>query len=235
MTVSARRLDSVLAAQAMFPVTSRDEMRGYRGELDVFGQPNELAVAGGLQSSSCVDALMARLLAIPRATWSCSTPLIPMCRQMNSASSMPRTRWRHTEIAVFTFEDAPFDRYIQGDKTALSDDAKQGALLFYGEGRAARPVTRQVCSPTRSSTTSPCRRSATARDANSPSTLGRARETATTCDRYAFRTPPLRNVAITGPWMHNGAFTTLERDRPPPPRPAGKPAKTTTRASCPSY
>jgi cytochrome c peroxidase len=36
-------LDSVLAAQAMFPVVSRDEMRGDRGDVDVHGEPNELA------------------------------------------------------------------------------------------------------------------------------------------------------------------------------------------------
>jgi cytochrome c peroxidase len=29
-------------------------------------------------------------------------------------------------------------------------------------------------------------------------------------DRFTFRTPPLRNVVLTGPWMHNGAYTTLE-------------------------
>ena len=29
-------------------------------------------------------------------------------------------------------------------------------------------------------------------------------------DMFAFRTQPLRNVALTGPWMHNGAFSTLE-------------------------
>ncbi|MGH7534739.1 MAG: cytochrome-c peroxidase, partial [Gemmatimonadales bacterium] len=28
--------------------------------------------------------------------------------------------------------------------------------------------------------------------------------------RYAFRTPALRNVDLTGPWMHDGAYTTLE-------------------------
>lgn len=28
-------------------------------------------------------------------------------------------------------------------------------------------------------------------------------------DRYLFRTPPLRNVELTGPWMHDGAYTTL--------------------------
>jgi cytochrome c peroxidase len=43
-----------------------------------------------------------------------------------------------------------------------------------------------------------------------PLDFGRARETGDLRDMYAFRTPPLRNVAITGPWMHNGAFTTLE-------------------------
>jgi cytochrome c peroxidase len=28
-------------------------------------------------------------------------------------------------------------------------------------------------------------------------------------DRFAFRTPPLRDVVVTGPWMHNGAYTSL--------------------------
>ena len=29
-------------------------------------------------------------------------------------------------------------------------------------------------------------------------------------DRFAFRTPPLRNVTRTGPWLHNGAYDSLE-------------------------
>jgi cytochrome c peroxidase len=43
-----------------------------------------------------------------------------------------------------------------------------------------------------------------------PYDYGRARETGDDSDLFAFRTPPLRNVAITGPWMHNGAYPTLE-------------------------
>jgi cytochrome c peroxidase len=35
-------------------------------------------------------------------------------------------------------------------------------------------------------------------------------ETGKNEDLFAFRTPPLRNVSITGPWMHNGAYTSLE-------------------------
>ena len=43
-----------------------------------------------------------------------------------------------------------------------------------------------------------------------PQDLGRFRETGEPADQYAFRTPSLHNVAVTGPWMHDGAFSTLE-------------------------
>ena len=40
--------------------------------------------------------------------------------------------------------------------------------------------------------------------------FGRERVTGVEAERYTFRTPPLRNVALTGPWGHDGAFDTLE-------------------------
>ena len=39
---------------------------------------------------------------------------------------------------------------------------------------------------------------------------GRYLETGEAQDKFAFRTPPLRNVALTGPWLHNGAYDSLE-------------------------
>jgi cytochrome c peroxidase len=39
--------------------------------------------------------------------------------------------------------------------------------------------------------------------------LGRYLETGRDADRYAFRTPPLRNVTLTAPYMHNGAYADL--------------------------
>lgn len=39
--------------------------------------------------------------------------------------------------------------------------------------------------------------------------FGRMRTTGNAADRYAFRTPPLRNVELTGPYGHDGAFTGL--------------------------
>ena len=40
--------------------------------------------------------------------------------------------------------------------------------------------------------------------------FGREQVTGDDADRYKFRTPTLRNVAITGPWGHDGAYNTLE-------------------------
>ena len=39
---------------------------------------------------------------------------------------------------------------------------------------------------------------------------GRFLETDDPADKFAFRTPPLRNVQLTGPYMHNGAYIDLE-------------------------
>jgi cytochrome c peroxidase len=39
--------------------------------------------------------------------------------------------------------------------------------------------------------------------------FGRERVTLDTADRYAFRTPSLRNVTLTGPWGHDGAYNDL--------------------------
>ena len=40
--------------------------------------------------------------------------------------------------------------------------------------------------------------------------FGRERVTGDPVDRYRFRVPSLRNVALTGPWGHDGAYDTLE-------------------------
>jgi len=201
-------LDSVLAAQAMFPVTSRDEMRGYRGDVDIFGQPNELAVIVDYKSVPVWDALMVRLLAIPEYVdlFNAAFPNVPIEELgfQHAANAMAAY-----EATVFTFEDSPYDRYIRGDEIALSDDAKKGALLFYGKAGCAS------CHSTGLLTDQKFHNIAVpqigdGKGREQPFDLGLARETGNDCDRYAFRTPPLRNVALTGPWMHDGAFTTLE-------------------------
>ena len=54
-------LPNILAAQAMFPVISREEMRGAQGDRDRFGNPNELAALGDSDFVAVWQAVMQRL------------------------------------------------------------------------------------------------------------------------------------------------------------------------------
>jgi len=201
-------LDNLLAAQAMFPVTSRDEMRGLRGDVDIFGNPNELAKLVDYAARPIWKALMKRLLAIPAYVdlFNAAYPDVPTDQLgfQHAANAIAAY-----EIATFTFEDSPYDRYLQGDTTALSPEAKRGAILFYGEAGCATCHSGGLLTDQKFHNIA-VPQIGDGKGREQPFDLGRARETGNDCDRYAFRTPPLRDVALTGPWMHDGAFATLE-------------------------
>jgi cytochrome c peroxidase len=113
------------------------------------------------------------------------------------------------EIDSWTYVDSPWDRYLAGEDSALSDEAKRGALLFYGKAGCAR------CHSVNLFTDQEPRNVAVpqlgpGKDEEAPLDIGRARVTNYPGDMFAFRTPPLRNVGLSGPWMHSGAFSTLE-------------------------
>lgn len=200
--------DGILAVQAMFPVTSRDEMRGVEGDRDVFGQPNALALIPDGDLPAVWSALMSRLLAFPE--------YVRLFAQAYPDVPAGELGFQHAANAIAAFEadawtllNSPWDRYVAGDDSALSEQAKRGALLFFGKAGCAEChsgnlLTDQqhhnVCTP----------QVGPGKGAEAPLDFGRGRETALEADRFTFRTPPLRNVAITGPWMHDGAFTTLE-------------------------
>lgn len=133
-----------------------------------------------------------------------------------------------------------FDRYYYGnDPAALSETAQRGFDIFEGKGRctACHTIndeyalfTDQALHNTglgylhsMSSTDdrrdveiapgTPIQFDLTAVAASSeppPNDLGRYEVTEDPADRWKFRTPSLRNVALTGPYMHNGSLSTLE-------------------------
>jgi cytochrome c peroxidase len=113
--------------------------------------------------------------------------------------------------------DSPADRALRGDAASLSPDARRGLNVFVGKGRCATchflPLTNGTVPPIYQKAElevlgTPAR-AATARATVDPDE-GRYRLTRAAPHRYAFRTPSLRNVALTAPYMHNGAYPTLE-------------------------
>jgi cytochrome c peroxidase len=96
---------------------------------------------------------------------------------------------------------APFDRWKAGEVTAMSESARRGATLFLGEKGDcwhchAPPLFTD--------------RSFHNIGLDSVLTdLGRALVTGRSVDEGAFKTPTLRNVGVTAPYMHDGRFATL--------------------------
>ncbi|HSG17075.1 MAG TPA: cytochrome c peroxidase, partial [Anaerolineae bacterium] len=201
-------LANVVAVQAMFPVTSRDEMRGRVGDQDVFDQRNELALLSDSDPTGIWDAIMDRLLAIPeyRTLFADAYPEI----------AHERLRFQHAanaiaayEMSVFTHLDSPWDRYLAGEQEALAPEARRGAALFFGEAGCSQCHNGPLLTDQRFHNIGVPQLGPGKGD-DEGHDYGRGRETGLTADMYAFRTPPLRNVALTGPWMHNGAYITLE-------------------------
>jgi cytochrome c peroxidase len=198
-----------LAMQAMFPVTSRDEMRGHPGGSAPDGRPNEVAIPSDDQFTEIWDLLIARLVAIPG--------YVEMFRAAYPDVAPEELTFRHAaeaiaafEATAFTFTDAPWDRWLAGDDAALDDQQVRGAALFYGEAGCATCHSGTLMTDQEHHNIG-APQLGPGRGASAPYDFGRQLVTNAPEDLFRFRTPPLRNVALTGPWMHNGAFHVLEQ------------------------
>ena len=199
-------LPDPLAVQAMFPVTSRAEMRGDAGDLDIHGQVNEIALIPDHDLTGIWQALTSRLTAIPayQQAFQDAFPEVPV----------DELGFEHAAAAIGEFEaktfsptDSGWDRYLAGDDSALSESAKRGAVHFYSGSCASCHSGDLMTDQEHHNLGIP--QFGPGKDA-SHLDVGRALETGESADEFAFRTPPLRNVTLSGPWMHNGAFTSLE-------------------------
>lgn len=200
-------LTDVLAAQAVFPITSRDEMRGAIGDLDVNGQPNELAAIRDDDYDAIWDGVVARLKGIDgyRPLFAAAYPDVGEDYDIKHVANALAA----FEVQMGNAPASPWDRFLAGDDAALDADALQGALLFYGQAgcsvcHAGTLLTDQRYHNLAVPQIGP------GKGALKPLDPGRAMVSGMPEDLFAFRTPPLRNVALTGPWMHNGAYTSLE-------------------------
>ena len=190
---------SVLAAQTMFPVLSPDEMAGHYGESDM-----SKAVRQGLltHDGGAWAILTARVSAIPeyRAAFNGTVDFTSIAEAL---AAFIEFEWRA--------DDSAFDRHICTGE-ALPERAALGMDLFYGKAGCAEchagrfqtdhdfhAIAMPQIGPGKAA-----RFESHARDA------GRMRVTGLANDAYAFRTPSLRNIGVTAPYGHAGAYASLE-------------------------
>ncbi len=223
-------IESVLAAQALFPLVGEEEMLGLPGDRsapDLPGghgdRPNEIALAAaGLDEDeperfvAVHDALMRRLLGqagTPLADWQ-------IAYRRLIAQAFPETLLGavtigdlanavgHFQGLAFATRETPWDRYLAGDKDAIDTAAKRGALLFYGKGRCVACHSGPLLSDFQFHSLAAPQIGPGIDETGDD--RGRYEATRIPRHRYQFRTPPLRNVTLTAPYFHSGAVASLE-------------------------
>ncbi len=204
--------NNLVHAQARFPVTSNEEMKGFE-HGDYTNQTIRELLAGRLggygdegQVLFDVDHWINKFRA---ALDDYQSPVEDLVTEQNV--SMMISEYERSQA----FVETPWKRYVEGEKNAISLAAKKGAVLFFkssSEGGAN-------CSSCHSgdfftdesfhNVAMPQIGPGKGDGLDGSKDFGRARETGLDADMFAFRTPSLINVEVTGPWSHAGAYTSL--------------------------
>ena len=202
----------LVSAQARFPVTSHEEMRGFEFE-------------DGNDNDAVRDHLAARLgdFGVGAGELTTNTWVQEFEDHFGPEANVEDlVTYENISVAIAAYErsqvfvDTPWKDYVDGDNDAISDSAKSGAVAFFttaAEGGAG-------CFDCHSGdfftdegfhvTAMPQVGRGKGDGGTADNDFGRFRETGVDADRFAFRTPSLLNVTATGPWGHAGSFTSLE-------------------------
>ncbi len=198
-------LTNLLSAQALLPLTAQFEMAG---------NPKENEIAGAVHDriDKAWPIIAKRIRTIPEyaegfieAFENIQNPAeVTIVEIAEALAAFIGTEWQSI--------DAPFDAYIAGNKTALSLEQERGLMLFYGKAQCStchsgalltdqkfHAIALPPFGPGRTRLFDPY-----ARD------VGHMGESDDVDDAYRFRTPSLRNVELTAPYGHNGAYPNLE-------------------------
>lgn len=197
-------LTSLAAAQALFPLISETEMAGNPGENEIAGATKDR-----------VDMAWPIIAERVRHTPGYGPLFVEAFSEVNQAEDISI---HHIGNAIGAFVnsewrsfDSRYDRFLAGEQP-LRNQEQRGMELFFGKAQCATCHTGKFFTdqsfhaiglphfgPGRTRTFDPYTRD-----------VGRMGETDRLEDAYRFRTPALRNVALTAPYGHNGAYSTLE-------------------------
>lgn len=200
-----RGLGSLLAAQALFPMTAQFEMAGNPRENEIAGAVNDRIDAAWPIIAKRVRIIPAYGDAFVEAFAHIQTPdEVTIVEIANALAAFMGTEWQSY--------DSPFDAFLNGNEGALSPDQRAGMDLFYTKAGCAACHAGPLLSDQKFYALGlpqfgPGR---TRRFDPIPRDVGRMGKSDDLEDAYRFRTPMLRNVAVTAPYGHNGAYPTLE-------------------------
>ncbi len=186
---------SALAAQALFPLVDFQEMRG---------QPGTNPIADAATDEEAWTLILKRILNLRhyQAAFAAAYPGVATYNIGHVGEALAAF-----QSGQFHFNDTPFDRWLKGDRNALSPEQKSGMDVFFqakcGTCHQGENLTDMEFINIGIPHIGPGKKDG--------DDLGRALVAPEENSPWGFRVSPLRNVALTAPYMHNGVFATLEK------------------------
>lgn len=203
---SLSNLSHLLEAQAFIPTTEKPEMTGFHPSVPGTNDGIRAAVVDRLNANADYRKLFGKIFTEVKAG-------APITYEMLARA-----------IAEFEFTllfaDAPIDKFARGLENAMTEDEKRGAVLFFGSANcvschAVAGQSNEMFSDFRQHVAgipqiAPAAGNVTFDGPGANEDFGLEQVTGNPNDRYAFRTSPLRNLALQPAFFHNGSFTRLE-------------------------
>ena len=197
-------LDTVIAAQAVFPMVAQFEMAGNPKENEIAG-----AVHDRIDASWPILAKRVRIIPEYGDMFVAAFDNIAKPEQVSIVEIAEALgQFINHEWQNF---DSPYDALLT-EGIALEPAAERGRQLFFGQANCSSCHSGPLLSDQKFHALGlpafgPGR---TRRFDPMPRDVGRMGESDALEDAYRFKTPRLRNIALTAPYGHNGAYPTLE-------------------------
>jgi cytochrome c peroxidase len=217
----------LLVAQAHIPPTEQTEVAGFTGAGGPFDDGLGTAVpppdASGFRNEPIREAVLLAVNAVPGYRDAFARKYVAVAQGGRIDFRMVGQAIAEFEFSL-TFASAPIDRFARGERSAMTDGQKRGALLFFGRGgcvkcHAVAGQANEMFSDFEMHAAgvpqlAPVYGVGTGNTAfagpNGDEDFGLEDITGDAADRYKFRTSPLRNLALQPAFFHDGAFVRLE-------------------------
>jgi len=202
-------IDTALAVQALFPITSTSEMAGQAGE-------NQQANAASANNFPQVwKVVLRKLKNIPEYV----NLFAAAYDDVNTAEDMTIVHYANAvgafEASTWRFSNSPYDKFLRGNDRAITSKAKLGLYLFNNKAgcvtcHSGKFQTDQSFHAIAMPQIGPGKGDNLTGYNDGQDDFGREQVTGNKKDRFRFRTPSLRNIALTSPYGHAGTYNNLK-------------------------
>ncbi len=182
------------------------DVQFWDGRAPTLEKQAEGPVQNPVEMAHTLDGVEAKLMADPSYR-----------EQFEKAFGPGPITYEMVEKSIATFErtviagNSPFDRWYFGhDEKAMSESAKRGFQVFRDPKKGNCTACHEVGADYALFTDNKFHNIGVGADRGNISDPGRYEVTKIEADRGAFKTPTLRNIALTAPYMHDGSLKTLK-------------------------